>query len=85
LNESTLDFDVLSINGDMIDSILDEVDENERLIVAHDAMQKGPVDLNALAAASNVADEAIASMNAMLSFFRNTAGPGPQTVTSFPQ
>jgi len=74
-NESTLDFDVLSINGDMIDSILDEVDEKERLISAHQAMQKGPADLDTLAAASNAADEAIRSMNAMLNMFRQTAGP----------
>jgi len=80
VNESTLDFDVLSINGDMIDSILDEVDENERLLVAHQAMQKGPADLDTLAAASNAADEAIRSMNAMLSgfsFFQKPVTPTP--------
>lgn len=78
LNESSLGFDVLSVNGDMIDAILDEVDDKERLIVAHEAMQKGPADLNALAAATNVADEAIASMNAMLSFFQQKTAKPPQ-------
>jgi len=76
--ESTLDFDVMSINGDLIDTILDEVDDKERLIVAHNAMQKGPADLNALSEATTVADDAIASMTAMLSFFQSAAGPTSQ-------